>query len=309
MRTLLCMGILLSAVPAFAQNIQPNSAQQASAESASPAAPPPVTYVVWGFQWDGREYMRQAPQTLNTTNLQKAADYVNVVNGYAGWTAATNLPQASYVHKIFHSPIVTNARPASTPDKPTYAVWAYQLINGQWVKSEQYSWTTQNPRAGLTYAAKVNAVPGWSATTNCPPVVPKAQRYIDGGMVQGAEYYYAQSFGVDLGARTMRIPYLNMTIRLPAGTHWNQGNSGDSDSSGYYDNSADISAAETDWENTQNMLNTQAAINQQNMLDTQNMLNNQQQFQDMENMINTQNQVNNQMQMDAVNAMNAQMNQ
>jgi hypothetical protein len=302
MRTPLCVSIFLFAMPVFAASTQP-----ASNHLGSLPTPPSVAYEIWGSKWDGREYVRQALQTLSTTDLQKAADYVNVVNGYAGWTAATNLPNASYVHKIFHGPFITNARPPSTSDKPTYAIWAFQLINGQWIKSEQYSWTTQDTHAGLAYAKKVNAVPGWSATTNCPPPVPKARRYVDGGMLQGAEYYYARSFGIDLGARTIRIPYLNMTIRLPEGTQWNQGDS-DSDSSAYYDNWTDNSAAERDYENTQNMLNTQAAIYTQNMLNNEQELNNEQQFNDMENMINTQNEVNNQMMMDAQNVMNAQMN-
>jgi hypothetical protein len=315
MRTLLCAGILLSAVPAFAASTQQAAAQPASPASAqptsprltSPPAPPLVTYEVWGFKWDGRQYVRQPDYTLSTTDLQKAADYANVVNGYAGWTAATNIPAASYVHKVFHGPMITSTRPASSPNKSTYAVWAFQLTGGQWLKDEQHSWTTTDPRAALAYAKKVNAVPNWSATTNCPPVVPKNERYVDGGMLQGTENYYARAFGIDLGARTIHIPYLNMTIRLPERA--NNTDSDDSENSGYYDNWTDNSAAESDYENLQNMLNTQAAINTQNMIDTQNMINNQNQFNAMEDMINTQNQVNMQMQMDAQNAMNAQMNQ
>jgi hypothetical protein len=224
-------------------------------------------------------------------------------------TKSTAMPEASVVHTVYHGPAITNARPSVSPDKPTYAVWAYKLTDGKCVKDEKYSWTTTDPLQGWKYAKKVNAVPGWSATTNCPPPVPKSQRYVDGGMVQGAEYYRDYGYGTSsyvngAGERVIHIPFFNMTVRIPAGDSEDLG-PGEYDTTPAYDNSEALQ----DSLNLQNMLSTQDMINTQNMLNTQNMINNQNQFNDMENMINTQNEVNNQMMMDAQNAMNAQMNQ
>jgi hypothetical protein len=215
----------------------------------------------------------------------------------------TNLPDACFVHTIFHGPTIASARPASYPTRLVYTVWAYQSSGGQWVKDQAHSWTTRDPVAGLDYATKVNAVPGWRATTNCPPPVPEAQRYVDGGTVHGAEYFYAHAFGIDLTSRTIRLPFLNMTIRIPNDSRWST-ESNDTDGGSYYD----------DWSSTQSSNSIQDSNNIQDMINTQNMVNNQMMLnniQDMvntQNMINTQNMVNTQNMIDAQNAMNAQMN-
>ena len=177
MRALPYISLLFFVVPALASEDHPD---------ATPS-PPSVTYEVWGFKWDGQRYEKQANYSFTTTDIKKAATYADQVNGYAGWSATTNIPEPCVVHTVFHGPTFTNTQPSAFPDKPTYAVWAYTLANGKWVKDEKYSWTTPDPLLGLEYAKKVSAVPGWRATDNCPEPVPAAQRYVDGGTVHGAD--------------------------------------------------------------------------------------------------------------------------
>src|ERR1700676_2036011 len=111
MRPLICTAALLFAVPALAADAQP----------AAPPSPPPVSYEVWGFQWNGRQYVRQTTYTLKTTNLKQAADYTTQINSYAGWTAATNMPDPVFVHTVFHGRGVITARPPAQPEPPPYA--------------------------------------------------------------------------------------------------------------------------------------------------------------------------------------------
>ena len=55
MRTALCLAILLFVLPALASDVKPDA----------PPSPPPVTYEVWGFQWDGQQYVKQATHSLH----------------------------------------------------------------------------------------------------------------------------------------------------------------------------------------------------------------------------------------------------
>jgi hypothetical protein len=87
-----CAAALLAAAPALAADANP---------SASPSAVPgQLTYTVWGYKWDGRQYVRQTAYDFNTADVQKAADYAAQINRCAGWTATTNLPAqySTYVH-------------------------------------------------------------------------------------------------------------------------------------------------------------------------------------------------------------------
>ena len=290
MRTLFCTAVLLLAVPALAADAQP----------AAPPSPPPVTYDVWGFQWNGQQFVKQATHSFSTSDIKQAADYVKQVNSFAGWQATTNMPEPIYVHTVFHDPTISCAASPPTPDQPTYTVWAFKLTDGKWVKDEKYSWTTPDPLAGLQYAQNVNAVPGWRTTTNCPQPVPQAERYVDGGPLQGAENYSRSGYA----ARGMTISIGGFTINLPPFQVTPGG--GDNDDSGYtgmdttsnYSDTSDIqnSIATQDMINNQTMFNNeQDAINTQNFNDTENMINN------MQDMVNTQNAVNEQNMINAQN--------
>ena len=117
----------------------------------------------------------------------------------------------------------------------------------------------------------VNAVAGWTTTTNCPPTVPKAQRYVNGGTVKGAENY---AMHINIGGYSFAIPYSNMQ---------NSGGGDDSGSS-FYDNftnnndtSVQDSVALQDMLNQQQEnTNEQESLNDQNFFNTENMLNTQQ---------------------------------
>jgi hypothetical protein len=262
------IAILLIAAPALA----------VAAPDTKPAAtpsPPAVTYDIWGFKWNGAQWVRQSNYTFQTTDLEQAVAYQRQVNSYAGWTTTTNLPTASYTHTIFHGPVFSHTRLTQIPSKPTYSVWAFRLVNGKWVKDDQYSWTTTDPLLGLEYARKVSAVAGWSATTNCPPPVEKAQRYADGGVVHGAENY---SIRLNIGGWSITVPYAAVQNGANGGS-----DSYTTDSSPTYDNTSDI----------------------QNMINTQNMINNQINNDNIQNMINTQNMISTQNMIDAQNAANA----
>jgi hypothetical protein len=263
MRTIVSIAILLVAGPAFAIDAQP----------VAPPSPPAVTYEVWGFKLAGGQWAWQPNYSLTTTDLKRAANYKAQVNSFAGWTAATNLPDASYVHTVYDDPMVSRIRPTQTPEAPMFSVWAYKLTDGKWMKSDKYSWTTNDPVAGSKYAKKVDAVAGWTTTTNSPPTVPKAQRYVNGGTVHGAENY---SMHINLGGVSIAVPY-----SLLRNSGVGSGNAGFS----FYDNysthgdTSDVqnTIATQDMINNQiNNDNIQDMINTQNFNETENEINNEQ---------------------------------
>jgi hypothetical protein len=161
-----------------------------------PASPPPVAYDVWVYKWDGQQFIKQDDHTLQTTDIRQAAIYWNQCNTFAGWAARANTPDACIAHIISHDPTFTTDMAVPRPTQPpllTFTVWAYKLTDGKWVKSDKFSWTTKDVVQGWEYTRNVNAVPGWCATNNCPPIVPESQRYYEGGLVHGApanNYYY-----------------------------------------------------------------------------------------------------------------------
>ena len=168
MRRLAFAAVILLAVPSLSL--------AADTAPAAPPSPPPVSYDVWGFVWNGQQYVKQDTHSYSTFDVTKAQGYADQINSFAGWSAATNIPESAVVHKVYQGPGVTNVRPGSFPSPLTYSVWAYKLTDGKWAKDASYSWTTQDPQLGLDYAQKVIAVPGWTATTNCPATVPAERR-------------------------------------------------------------------------------------------------------------------------------------
>jgi hypothetical protein len=49
-----------------------------------------------------------------------------------------------------------------------YAVWVYKSEGGQWVKQPERTFNTDDVQAAMDYADRVNAVQGWTVTTNVP---------------------------------------------------------------------------------------------------------------------------------------------
>jgi hypothetical protein len=312
MKAFMFTAALLFTLPIFAADTQ------FAAQPAALPSPPPAGYDVWGFQWNGQQWVRQAPQTLKTTDIKQAQAYADQVNSYYDWAAATNIPEPSVVHTVFRSQVNAGTRPGPQPDPVAFAVWAFKLIDGKFVKNDQYSWATADPLAALDYAQKLGAVPGWSATTNAPATVPEPQRYVDGGTVLGlpsnvaypgysypgygyprySRYYHhhyrqphyqGTSFngfpGVSISNGVLHTPLMN--IQLPPGAQWNV-STDDDDNSAVFDNSQAIQ----DSINLRNQLATQDMLNQQQQnINLQDMLNTQN-FNDTENMINTQNEFN-----------------
>ena len=216
--SIVSIALLFVAMPAFAAD--PNL----PATPPAPPAPPAATYEVWAFKLTGGQWVRQPNYNFTTTDLRQAADYKAQINSFAGWTVTTNLPDASYVHTVYNDPIVSSLRPTQSPQSPAFSVWAYKLTGGKWVKNDRFSWTTADPSLGLKYAKSVDAVAGWTTTTNCPPTVPKAKHYVNGGTVRGAENY---AMRINVGGYSFAIPYSAIQNA--------DSDSGDSDSS-FYDN-------------------------------------------------------------------------
>ena len=244
--TTVVAAALFTAAPVFAADAAKPATAAAPVQVAAPAAaptpaptPPAVTYQVWGFQWNGAAWVREPNYTLQTTDLKQAADYKSQISSYAGWRATTNLPAASYVHTRYHGNV--NSRPTQSPATPTYSVWAFTLTGGKWVKSDQYSWTTTDPTVGLAYVNRVDAIPGWTATTNCPPALPQSQRLVDGGNVQGTIATAPRNgmMTFNLGGVSISVPY---GLLRRAGVGGGSYTTSDFDSSADWPTSSDTSA-------------------------------------------------------------------
>jgi hypothetical protein len=315
MKAFVCIAALLFAVPVLAADAQPDVLPSS----------PAVSYDVWGFQWNGQQWVRQETYTLKSTDIKQAQAYADQINSYFDWAAATNIPEPSVVHTVFSGQVNASTRPSPQPDPVSFAVWAFKLTDGKFVKNDQYSWTTPDPIAALDYSQKLNAISGWRATTNAPATVPEAQRYVDGGPVNGlptnavypgytypgyvyprySHYYHhhypysthhyhypnyqGSSFfgfpGVSISNGVLHTPLMN--IQLPPGAQWNV-NSNNSDNGASFDNSQAIQ----DSINLQNQISNQDMINQQQMNNNiQDMLNTQN-FNNTEDMINSQNAIN-----------------
>ena len=272
--SIVSIAVLFIAAPTFAAT-PTNAASAVATCNASPSLPPPPLSRQRGL---GLQVERRAVGAAAELHVHDHRSQERP-RGYkahestmlcTGWTVTSNLPKACYVHTIYRGPVATRVRPTQSPDKPTYSVWAFSFADGKWVKDDKYSWTTSDPVAGLDYAKKVAAVAGWTTTTNCPPPVPKAQRYVDGGMVHGAENY---SMRINIGGFSISIPYSAL-----------QNAGGGSDGSSFYDNFSTYG----DTSDIQNTIATQDMINQQTANDNEQELINEQNFQNTENDINNE---------------------
>ncbi len=186
MRTAICAAVLLLAVPALGADARPDA----------PPAPPPVAYEVWGFRWNGQQYVKEPANCLSTTDLKQAADYAAQITSYAAWSATTNMPEVCVIHTTYHGPVSTGAVPSAFPAKPTFSVRAFRQTDGKWVRDEQYSWTNTDPVQGLGYATRDTRRDWLDRDRQLPPVRAQRERFVDGGTVRGAEAYRNLPFQV-----------------------------------------------------------------------------------------------------------------
>lgn len=235
---------------------------------AIPPTPPAVNYEVRGYSWNGQQYVQQPKYSFTTSDLKKATDYVAHINRFAGWTATSNIPLACLPWQTVQT-LTIGQQPTVAPAPPTFTVWAFHSIEGNWVRDDKYCWSTTDPVKGTEYAKKVNAVSGWHATDNCPPnVVQRPQQYVFG--IPGGRILIDVS-GLIRDARKGSLR--GTAVESGADPGWD---SNWTTSSPAYDNTNDI----------QNMINTQNMLNTQDMINTQNMVNN------IQDMVNTQNMIN-----------------
>jgi hypothetical protein len=175
MRTALILALVLAALPTLAAETPKAPDPPPADKTATPAppSPPPVTWIVEGYKAVGYQWVKQPDHCLKTTDLKQADDYEYEISRFQDWVARTNIPApCSKTPNKFTSPTVMATPPC--PDV-SFTVWAFHLIDGKWVKDEKYCWETGcyytcRPDA-LAYAAKINAVSGWRATTNAPEAV------------------------------------------------------------------------------------------------------------------------------------------
>jgi hypothetical protein len=142
----------------------------------APPAPPAPIWVINTYQWLNGGWVKQPDHCLKTPDVRQAADYCLELSRFPGWYYQTNVPLS-----CCNPAVKANAEvPASAPipnDYPslTLSVWAFKFVGGKWVKDEKYCWTARDfptMRLDMTYYAKrLNAIPGWCATTNAPESV------------------------------------------------------------------------------------------------------------------------------------------
>jgi hypothetical protein len=206
---------------------------------APPPAPPAIVWEVWGFKLEGNQWVKQPDHCLKTTDMKQAIDYFKEIMRFRDWLSRDNLP-GNFIDgpTSFSSPTWLTT-PASPPI--TFTVWAFQLKDGKWVKDDKYCWVTGDYYTcrldALEYAKRVNAVPGWRATTNAPDGAPVKTvnygapyhgpaAYADYSY-SGEDYGYGGPIGTsrggypvysEHGGRTIQRPH--MTIRLGADADW-----------------------------------------------------------------------------------------
>jgi hypothetical protein len=151
----------------------PRTPPPQGAKIEAPPRPPNPTWIVRAYQWLGNHWVLQPDRCFETTDLKQAADYCLVLSRYQNWFYQSNVPLAACDPSLKPFSIIPDS--ASVPnDLPhlTLTVWAFKFDGGQWVKDEQYCWSASDYYSMrsdvLAYAKKLNAIPGWCATTNAP---------------------------------------------------------------------------------------------------------------------------------------------
>ncbi len=160
MRTTLFLALSLTTLPAWAADPKPE-----------PPPSPTYEWTVEGYKAVGHQWVKQPDHCLKTTDLKQAVKYEAEIMRFQDWIARSNIP--AFCSEVSDQ---VNYPPAmGIPDPPArvgFEVWAFHLEGGKWVKDPKFCWTapeTYDSRIqALEYAKKVNAVPGWCATTNAP---------------------------------------------------------------------------------------------------------------------------------------------
>lgn len=236
---LIALPILAAEPPA------PPSADKTSPEAPPPPpSPPPVTWIVEGFKAVGYQWTKQPDHCLKATDLKQAVDYEAELMKFQDWVARSNTPSlCKIVSPTYETPVEMND--LDCLPNPTFAVWAFHLIDGKWVKDEKFCWQVPDSKTSrldaLAYVAKVNAVPGWRATTNAPestrPAAPTEitfhgplgwQRYHYTNSGEGSGTFLGSSGGgypvySEHGGRTIYRPHA--VIRLGRDADWSYSHS------------------------------------------------------------------------------------
>lgn len=233
MRIALCVAALLIALPALAA--EPVSKMptppKGDMKIAPPPSPPPVTWEVWGYKLVNNQWVKQKDYCLETTDLKKAGEYSLEIMRFQNWIVRDNLPAACVDGPTQFAYPSWIPLPTETPPI-AFTVWAFKLTDGKWIKDAEYCWTTGDTCTcrldALAYVKKINAVPGWYATTNAPDCA-VARRTNDTVMYHGPAGYDDSSGPVgysrggypvysEHGGRTIERPH--MTIRVGADADW-----------------------------------------------------------------------------------------
>ena len=178
--------------PASAESTLPTPLP-ASADQRTPPAPPPVTYEVWGYHWNGSSWDQPEGYRYKTTDFQKAADYLYEVATFGGWFVRINCDTSPFDDFEMSDPLVpVKATKPSRPAKASFTIWAYKLVDGKWQKQDACCGTSSVLKDCQKYIANVNAVPGWCAVSNCPPakVTPSNGLQINGPKTRGIPSNY-----------------------------------------------------------------------------------------------------------------------
>ena len=121
----------------------------------------------------GKIYENESPRPQDRRDLmdeiQKAkklvADYNSKRDAYA-----LEKPSGSYfaaLPRLEVDPIELKTNTAAAGAKQ-YVVWVYKSEGGQWVKQPDRTLNTDDAKAATDYVDQINAMQGWTATTNVP---------------------------------------------------------------------------------------------------------------------------------------------
>jgi hypothetical protein len=170
MRPPLILALILAALPALADD-EPALPPADNIALPAPPSPPPVTWVVEGYKVVGSDWVKQPKHCLKTTDVQRAAEYEAEIMRFQNWIARSNVPSLCKIAPTFFESPAAMETPAC-PANPTFTVWSFHVVDGNWVKDEKHCWNVPDRKScrldALAYVAKINAVPGWRATTNAP---------------------------------------------------------------------------------------------------------------------------------------------
>ena len=211
MRTALCVLLILATLSAVAAD--PAKVPDTKPETTKPEpppSPPPVAYEVWGYRWDGSQFVKEPTHCLKTPALQQAVDYAYEVGTFAGWYERSNVGEDLFpvIHSLYDPDVPEWAQnPTETPSTVEYTVWVFRLVKGKWVKREAATFKSPKWSECMLYIKTVKALTDFCVTTNCPTEKPKTPMEVaeDSTKTRGAHGYYPSyqySYGYRHGEST-----------------------------------------------------------------------------------------------------------